>query len=641
MAIYKMPHAGTKLYRSKVKFRPRKLFTLTYGEVFPTVAKFVVPGDVWKISANMFVRYRPTLAPVLTEANIFTRFFFVPLRQVVENLEEIITGSKNGSLIGSALPECPNFVKEFLTRTGSPGGLAHCCVHRNSFWAALGVRPNIWVKNGNNGTLDTYNQYNYDAEIDNKNLPAAYWYKAYCKIIWEYFRDENYQSFDGDFDKFYDFMMSHKNNTEVTNNAWYPSNDYARMQCDSSTPSAPGVNVDSYMALQWKLWFCDIRKDYFSSSLPWILKGVQPTINSVMHTDFYSQMVFPDSPTTGPNAKIYNLAVGNFNGTLKTGFHSAADSSSSQSVSFAPHQVTPSPVYISNDSDSKQIWQDMNTIHDGGFTAQDIRDMFAETRVFERLARCGSRYVEYLEANFGIAPRDDTLQRPLYLGGFSQPIVTTEVVQTGGSSDGTVGTLRGHGISSGGNRIKPFVATEFGMIFGLTYVTPKTQYLYQMKKELSYKSRFDFLNPSFQLLSEQQVNSMEYYTPVPKVPAGTSPNTDVTSFDPIPNFTLGYQGMYNELRYDNDIICRDLVDTDAFWTQAINPGLDPAGYERLTTPPLNGQNICLGTYLPSLLRPFEGALNGSFKPMIVDFGLHADVFRPLVRDPIPGLVDHA
>ena len=26
----------------------------------------------------------------------------------------------------------------------------------------------------------------------------------------------------------------------------------------------------------FKLWFCDLRKDYFMSSLPWIMKGVQP-----------------------------------------------------------------------------------------------------------------------------------------------------------------------------------------------------------------------------------------------------------------------------------------------------------------------------------------------------------------------------
>ena len=41
-----------------------------------------------------------------------------------------------------------------------------------------------------------------------------------------------------------------------------------------------------------------------------------------------------------------------------------------------------------------------NQITDGGFTAQDIRDMFAETRIFERLARYGSRYVEYLGFKF-------------------------------------------------------------------------------------------------------------------------------------------------------------------------------------------------------------------------------------------------
>lgn len=145
------------------------------------------------------------------------------------------------------------------------------------------------------------------------------------------------------------------------------------------------------------------------------------------------------------------------------------------------------------------------------FNASDLRTMFAQTRVFERLARCGSRYTEYLRANFNISPSDGTLQRAQYLGGFKQPIVCTEIAQTAQDGDNAVGTLRGKGISSGSGGIKPYVVKEFGVIFGLLTVMPEISYSQGIPREYTYKERFDFFNPSFQNLSEQEVRNAEIY----------------------------------------------------------------------------------------------------------------------------------
>ena len=93
---------------------------------------------------------------------------------------------------------------------------------------------------------------------------------------------------------------------------------------------------------------------------------------------------------------------------------------------------------------------------------------------------------------------------------FRSQLLTTEVIQTGGDN-ADIGTLRGHGISSASNKIKSYLVKEFGMIFGLMYVTPETEYSYQQKREYSYKKRFDFFNPSLQLLSEQQVFKYEAF----------------------------------------------------------------------------------------------------------------------------------
>lgn len=605
-----------KLYRTRKPLHNRHVTTTTFGMVKPVYVDFSLPGDIWKLKANCLIRCQPMLAPSMTQYDSYFRFFYVPLRLVLDKCEEIITGSKEGSLITSELPKAANFVKEWLSKNGVPSSLSgHCAVHKDSFYECLGVRPSRQLLNTSTPP-QTIAYENYDAEENAEDFVAAYFYRAYCLIIWHYFRDENYQSFDGDFEKFYEYMLCHKGSSDVSDNAWYlsssPVHNWEKMFGLSQ--------VEQYGCRNFKLWFANLSRDYFMDTLPWIMKGAQPTINAIMHADFTNASL----PIDGTHAD---------NAGFPAGYTNTSASEDRQFYLGRYHNDDGTEYISRNGSFIKAL--NRNQITDGGFTAQDIRDMFAETRVFERLARTGSRYVEYLQSNFGIAPADDTLQRPVYLGGFTQPIVTTEVVQNGGDTE-EVGTLRGHGISSGGNSIRPYVSKEFGIIFCLQYIKPRTQYIYQMRRKFTYKSRFDFFNPSFQLLSEQQTKNLEFFIPKPVL---ADDDTNLTKFNPLPRFILGYNRMYEELRKDNDLITGEMADTYSYWTSAINPAVNIDGFEITSTPPLNGVNICLATYMYTLLRPWK-ATNGGYRPFFIDFGISGSVFRPLVKNPQPGLVDH-
>lgn len=206
-----------KVYRTNIPFRNKhKKFDLTYGEVYPVLSKFVVPGDIWKIRAGALIRYQPMLAPVMSECTAFFRFFFVPLRLVEERLEEIITGSKEGALITGELPKCKNIFEEFVERSPSAGSSTvpsepvdsintllnsekfwkeHPIIHKNSFLEAMALRPDnvIEFTRGGDHSKGTFLQ-NHGWATSDPETQAAYWYKAYCRVIWDYFRDENYQS---------------------------------------------------------------------------------------------------------------------------------------------------------------------------------------------------------------------------------------------------------------------------------------------------------------------------------------------------------------------------------------------------------------------------------------------------------------
>ena len=76
-------------------------------------------------------------------------------------------------------------------------------------------------------------------------------------------------------------------------------------------------------------------------------------------------------------------------------------------------------------------WQNTGLIADlsvaTATTINSIRQAFQVQRLLERDARGGTRYVEILKSHFGVTSPDFRLQRPEYLGHFSQFINVTPV----------------------------------------------------------------------------------------------------------------------------------------------------------------------------------------------------------------------
>lgn len=111
MSIYSFNESGTRMFRSRLDIGYRKLFDMDFARLVPFCCKFILPGDVGKIGAECFIRYQPTLAPPLTRSWARLRWFFVPLRLIESNAEKIITGSENGRLITTELPQFANILQ--------------------------------------------------------------------------------------------------------------------------------------------------------------------------------------------------------------------------------------------------------------------------------------------------------------------------------------------------------------------------------------------------------------------------------------------------------------------------------------------------------------------------------------------------
>ena len=552
---------GTKVYRNYFPIKFGWQCACKYGLLYPVFRKLMYPGDVFKIHADLLIRYQPMLTPPMNDCTATIRFAFVPLRLIEQNTELIVTGSVQGKLSTETIPVMDSCFK-YINASGD-----HKLVEKNSLLDLLYGIPAGLDLSGS-GLL---------TKLDNsKSAPAAYYAKAYYRFWFDYYRDENLITFN-DFETYWDAVKP-----------------YLHRSDDSSLVTAA------------------LKKDRITSSLPWQLKAVAAPTISVNGSASFT----PNFPATWIQADNAGFTGPTIYGNQLDNDYPFLYSDNSQTLETKEAWARKTNTKIQN---LLNTTQSLN-ITQLGFNMAQLRELSAQTRIFERLARCGSRYTEYLHANFGVAPADDTLQRAQYIGGFKTRIVTTEVVQTAADGSNPVGTLRGHGITHGNSTIKPFMAKEIGVLIGIMDIKPETIYSQGVDRELTVRSRFDFLNPSFQHLSEQEVRKGEVYFDIDTDSNGNLKNDE----------TWGFQPYAQELRTGIKHVVGDMRDSLSYWNQSIIMSSRPS---------LNFAFINSWNHRTSFNRPF--AVNGAdAAPMIVDFGGLIEAYRPLVKNGTPGLTDH-
>ena len=229
-----------------------------------------------------------------------------------------------------------------------------------------------------------------------------------------------------------------------------------------------------------------------------------------------------------------------------------------------------------------------------------------------------------MKAHFGLAPRDEVLQRPEYLGGTKSSIVVSEVLQTSStvqpSPDGKEkgspqGNLAGHGLGAMSDFICSYTAKEFGYIIGIASWMPKPSYQQGVNRIFSRRTKYDFYFPEFAHLSEQAVTKGELYA------------TGDESHD---NSIFGYQSCYSEMRYMPSFNCADMRDTFSYWHLGRKFSADPslhAGF--LTTN---------SAYSGGIRKDIFAVKN---EPgLIVQFGNVVEAIRPMPVYGTPGFIDH-
>lgn len=535
------------------------------GEVVPVLFEECIPGDYWRLGAELGVRLQPMNAPINDDLYANIDYFFVPYRLLDENWVKFITGGTNGNYVGK-LPVMPWQTK--LADNDSSLELTYSASAKD----AVAAPHTLWDYLGHPlpTDLDWFagKTVGVDSIPDIRAKPMAYPWLAYNMIRWYYYTDQNLNP---------DYM----DNVE-----W--------KDLPQSYIYSNSIFTRPY------------RKDYFTSALPFQQRGSPPSLPLSGHLPVSSYL--------------------NTEGELsKFGYRSAvADNPRTFAVDGTASDILPpwnsALVYdIPRDGYLYAAAAGATT-----FTVSEMRQVFAIQKWMELNARGGARYNEFLQSHFGISPDDSTLQRPEFLGRHSQPILISEVLQQSSTvSGGALGDFAGHGISYSQNYTDGYKVEEFGVIIGLLSVMPSQSYFQGINRQWLRRSRFDFYFPEFANLSEQGIYNAEIYV------QNDSADLDTDFLSTVNGQVFGFQGIYDEMRIKSNRITGMMRDKLDYWHLARKFANAPALNEDfIMTKDTDFDRIFAVQDEDQLIVVCKNYLAGSIRPMpeVPDPGLVDHVY---------------
>lgn len=543
------------------------LFSFNVGDVIPFYLDEILPGDTFSVDTAKVVRMQPLVTPIMDNVYLDTYYFFCPTRLVWEHWKQF-----NGENTESAwTPETTYTIPQITVPSGG------------------------W----NIGTIADYMGIptNRNSGVKISALP----FRVYAKVMDDWFRDEN--------------LM---NPVHISVG-------------DSDIAGSNGSDQVTDIEKGGKPFIACKYFDYFTACLPGAQKAAGPSVEFALHglypvnayvgksnifgsgwttsDDNIGNISFAHYTTSGDTQTFDNFSSDhnkrNYGFGQNKGYAQASSVDSNTSTDNFVTNVTPDNLFTYIDKGSI-------------FNINELRTAFAIQRFYEKQARGGTRYIEYIKAFFNVDSPDARLQRSEYLGGNRLPLNVSQVEQTSASETNLTPQGNLAGVSATGDVNSDFTKsfTEHGYIIGVCVARYHHTYQNGIERHWLRRTLFDYYNPTFANLGEQAVKGNEIFF---------ANDTDEDT-------VFGYQEAWADYRYKPSRVAGEMR----------------SGHNKTLDSWHLADNYVTSPYLgASWIREDKSTLDRCLavtsnvsNQLIADFYITCKATRPMPLYSIPGLIDH-
>ena len=578
---------------------------MTWGQWTLAGQDFCVPGDVIRSGQNAFVRTIPMVTVPFTSFHIKFVTFFTPLRILDEDATKIITGFDENDD-----PFEGSFDSWHVSKDAD--------LAKGSYYDQM--------------SFQVVDKATYD-KIPEECKPADYWRKNLYRIYNEWLREPSLQD-EIDEEDNNDILLANYHRDRYTAALLSPqlgAESYIGIDASNSVtfPTPAGDEVFGYVAnrgdVHWNAFDSNGYPSYQGIDI-YTKKG---DMNLSLYNNYDAGTYISDFQTKGQplfkqESNKYNAAImsqigaGNPNLVNKDPRESLTRMGNVDYLKQNNNYSNDATYFGFKPDQDFYDYLNANTLDiNGGIGILDLRAAFANQLLAERMNRTGSRYNEYLRANYGVAPRDETLQRPVFLGSSVAPIMVNEVTQTSESGNTPLGDIAGKGVSATSSYTKRYLVKEFGIVQTLMAIVPDVYYTQGIPKKYTYKSKNDFFKTLYQNLGEVEILNSELFVNGTK--HGDDPDEDGD------NGTFGFEPIYEELRHPEKRI------SGAFRDELENWHL---GRKFAVRPNLNGEFVQCRSQRDDLNRIFVAYDDTKYKPFHVHVYNDIRALRPIIKEPI-------
>lgn len=479
------------------------VFPMKIGKIYPFFLRPCAPSESLEIGVTALVKQlSPLSVSLMANFKLNTAFYYIDYRLTWHKFERFMTGGKSGDehydipLLGDGT-----------------GNLAS-------------VDENITE------SLRSYMNITTHAISNAADLPEAAAFYGYQLVCRDYYTNEDRLE-DTSSDPLEDWTYENL----------FPADPFDFQLQDGQQEDVNGVVLDKF---RWH----EVREDYFTASKPRPMRGEEPSIRI---TDVNASLDASEATSTssaGSGQFSVNIDVDNALLAVQT----PNDDGYSAIRQFRTSTTVDSTRSVQNQSSNlydQRLKAAIEKIKVVGYTAANVTvrqiRWLEQVSVFKEANMIAKPYYSaWLRAHFnGVNVGETAIERPIYIGGTSQDIVLSDVVQTTPTADSPLGNIGQTAHSLANNYVGKMYCNNHGFILGVAYILPDFIYPPAMPRWLNRRTNTDFLTPEFANLSMQAILNKEFFY---------SNDNDWNSA------VLGYTGMYDEYRSYPNYAAGELLD---------------------------------------------------------------------------------